>query len=218
MTTYWMSNFSFLNNFTISTDAKPLVIRGLASNGKGFSPSSSRYAIIVEIGGMEMEIRSAVLADLPMILRIYNHMIATSAATFDLEEQTLEQRLEWFHHYGGKYPLIVAVEEGQVVGYCSLSMFRTKPAYDRTAEVSVYIDPVCQGRGIGKHLLAEILRLGKELNYHAIIAGITTGNEVSIRLHEQFGFTFVGRFREVGWKFDQWQDVDFYQLTFAEES
>jgi L-amino acid N-acyltransferase YncA len=159
-----------------------------------------------------MQIRDAQETDVPAILAIYNHAIRTSTATFDLKEHTLEQRLEWFSHYGGNYPLIVAVVDGKVAGYSCLSLFRTKPAYAKTAEISVYIDEKYQGRGIGKALMKEILERAQTLHYHTIIAGITAGNEVSVKLHEKFGFTLAGHFKEVGYKFGAWQDVLFYQL------
>lgn len=156
-------------------------------------------------------IREAVLSDVPELLAIYNYYVRTSAATFDLAEQTLPQRQEWFSHYGGPYPLLVAELDGCVVGYSSLSRFRPKPAYDRTAELSVYVAPDKHGHGIGRKLMEELLRLAEELNYHTLIAGITAGNEVSVKLHEKFGFELIGCFKEVGYKFEQWQDVFFYQ-------
>jgi phosphinothricin acetyltransferase len=108
--------------------------------------------------------------------------------------------------------LIVAEADGRVAGYASLSVFRTKPAYAGTAESSVYVDRCCQRRGIGKALMEDLLKLAGDLGYHAVVTGITGGNEASVRLHLELGFTYVGRFREVGRKFGQWQDVDFYQL------
>lgn len=160
-----------------------------------------------------VHIREATLEDLPEMLRIYNHSVRHSAATFDLEEQTLEQRKEWFSHYGGKYPLIVAeTENGRIAGYGSLSVFRTKPAYDSTVENSVYLDQDYQGRKIGSLLLQELIVRAKAFGYHAIIAGITEGNDISIRLHEKFGFELIGTFKEVGKKFGEWHSVVFYQL------
>lgn len=81
---------------------------------------------------------------------IYNHAVRTSNATFDIEESTLEQRMEWFSHYGGRHPLLVAEVQGRIAGYSCLSPFRTKPAYAHTAELSVYIDPLYQGQGSAK--------------------------------------------------------------------
>lgn len=158
-------------------------------------------------------IREATLADLPAMLAIYNDAILNTTATFDLEEQTLEEREKWFHKYGGIHPLIVAEVDGQVAGYSSLSLFREKLAYIRSTELSIYIDSAYRGRGIGNILMEEILKRAKELGHHVVIGGITAGNDVSVKLHEKFGFELVGHFKQVGYKFDSWQDVLFYQLT-----
>lgn len=157
-------------------------------------------------------IRDATQEDLPSILHIYNEAIRTLAATFDLEEQTIEQRAVWFAKYGGKYPLIVAEQDGEVAGYCCLSSFREKPAYNKTVELSIYISAKRRGNGIGNALMGAILQRARLLGYHTVIGGITAGNEASVRLHEKYGFTKVGHFREVGFKFGEWQDVCFYQL------
>lgn len=159
-----------------------------------------------------IQVREAQIEDLPKILEIYNQTVRLSAATFDLEEQTIEQRTEWFSHYGEKYPLIVALVDDVVVGYCSLSRFRAKPAYNTTVESSVYLDGKFHGQGIGKVLMEEILRRASDIGYHIVIAGITVGNEVSVKLHVGLGFQYIGCFQQVGLKFGKWQDVHFYQL------
>jgi L-amino acid N-acyltransferase YncA len=163
-------------------------------------------------------LRDAVKEDVACILHIYNRAILTTTATFDLEEETLEQRLEWFSHYGGNHPLIVAEMDGLVVGYCYLSVFRTKPAYNRTAEISVYINEHYRGKGIGKLLYAEILKRARTLGYRAIIACITAGNEISVRMHKQFGFEWVGQMKQVGFKFNEWLDIEFYELLLTEDA
>lgn len=159
-----------------------------------------------------LHVREAVLHDLPAMLAIYNQAVRTLVATFDLEEHSLEQREVWFHKHGGRYPLIVAESEGEVVGYCCLSPFREKPAYGKSTELSIYIAEDQRGKGIGTVLMADILSRAEQLDYHTVISGITGGNEASVKLHEKFGFSFVGTFREVGFKFGDWQDVHFYQL------
>jgi L-amino acid N-acyltransferase len=158
-----------------------------------------------------LSIREATINDLPAMLSIYNEAVRNQTSTFDLVEHTLEERKVWFSKYGGKYPLLVAGFSGEVVGYTSLSSFRDKEAYEKTVEISVYIDESQRGKGIGKALMVEIIERAKQLNYHTIIAGITAGNEVSVKIHEKFGFHYIGCFKEVGYKFDQWQDVLFYQ-------
>lgn len=159
-----------------------------------------------------LNIREATLEDLPAMLAIYNEAIRKTTATFDLEEQTLEEREKWFHKYGGIHPLIVAEVDGRVAGYSSLSLFREKLAYIRSTELSIYIDEAFRGQGIGNRLMEEILKRGRELGHHVVIGGITAGNDVSVKLHEKFGFELVGCFKEVGHKFGRWQDVLFYQL------
>jgi phosphinothricin acetyltransferase len=161
-----------------------------------------------------LHIRDAVLSDLPAMLEIYNDAIRNLTATFDLEEQNLDERKNWFEKYGGKYPLIVAEIDGEVVGYCCLSKFREKPAYSHSSELSVYISALHRGRGVGSTLMKEILHLAAKLNYHTVIGGLVGGNEASVKLHEKFGFEYVGCFKEVGLKFGEWQDVHFYQLMF----
>jgi phosphinothricin acetyltransferase len=163
-----------------------------------------------------VKIRRAELSDLEQITEIYNWAIRNTTATFDIIEQTVEQRRAWFEHYKGVYPLIVAEHDGRVAGYSSLSRFREKEAFARTVELSVYVHPDRHGNGIGTLLMQTIIDMAWKLGHHVIVSGITSGNEVSIKMHEKLGFNFCGRFSEVGFKFDRWQDVDFYQLVSKE--
>jgi L-amino acid N-acyltransferase YncA len=150
--------------------------------------------------------------DLPQILEIYNDAIVNLNSTFDLEPQTIEQRREWFGNHGDRYPLVTAVSDGKIVGYCSVSPFSQKPGYNPTVELSVYVHKLHRQRGIGKLLMADIISRSRALGYHAIISIIACGNDASIRLHEGFGFERVGHLRAVGFKFSKWQDVDYYEL------
>ncbi|WP_075980040.1 GNAT family N-acetyltransferase [Bacillus massilinigeriensis] len=157
-------------------------------------------------------IREAIDDDLPEMLEIYNDAIANLTATFDLEKQTLEQRKVWFAEHGGQYPLIVAEEDGQIAGYCCLSPYNKKRAYSKTTELSVYLSEKFRGKGIGTALMREIIVRARELGFHTIISLITSGNDGSIKIHENLGFTYVGTIKEVGFKFGKWQDVSYYQL------
>jgi len=169
----------------------------------------------METRSKDVRLREAEESDLPAILEIYNHQVRTSAATFDLEPLTLARRREWFSEHVGRFPLIVAELGGRVVGYASLSGFRDKPGYSNSAESSIYVDRGSQGRGIGGLLMTELLSRAVKLGYHTVIAGIAPPNEPSVRLHRSLGFRFVGSFKEVGYKFSAWQDVDFYQLILS---
>jgi len=164
------------------------------------------------LADQEILVRDARQSDLPALLEIYNDAVLTSPATFDLEPQTLAQRKKWFLEHGRSFPLVVAEAHGRVIGYASLSRFRDKPGYSKSAEDSVYVHKDFQGGGVGKALMSVILERAVALGYHTVVAGIVPPNEASVRLHEGFGFVYVGNFKEVGFKFSRWQDVAFYQL------
>ncbi|MCH8200826.1 MAG: N-acetyltransferase, partial [Chloroflexi bacterium] len=106
---------------------------------------------------MSTTVRSATEADVPAILDIYNEAILHSTATFDIEPQTLDERLQWFRETRPPHCVIVAEEEGRVVGWGCLRGFRTKVAYRFTAEDSVYIHEEHRGRGVGSLLLGELI-------------------------------------------------------------
>ena len=159
-----------------------------------------------------MIIRKATQEDVPEMLDIYNEAIRNLTATFDLTEQSLDERKAWFNRYCKHYPLLVAELDGNVIGYCGLFPYNPKAAYEKTVEISIYLAAKSRGLGVGKLLMTEILSEAEKHGFHTIIAGITDGNDSSVRLHEKFGFKLAGRLKEVGFKFGQWHDVLYYQL------
>jgi phosphinothricin acetyltransferase len=161
---------------------------------------------------MSVTIRAATEADVPAIRDIYNEAILNTTATFDEEPKTLEDRLEWFRETRYPHCIIVAEDDGQVVGWACLRTFRVKAAYRFTAENSVYIHADHRGRGIGKRLMTELVPLARANGFHSIMAGIAEGNPASEALHARFGFAKVADEREVGYKFELWLDVYWYQL------
>jgi phosphinothricin acetyltransferase len=161
-----------------------------------------------------LQVRAASAADLPALTAIYNHYVENSAATFDIEPSSVEQRRSWFARYSGSgpYRLLVAVAETGVLGYASSSQFRAKPAYSTSVEVSVYCHPQACGRGIGQSLYTLLFNALETEGIHRAYAGITLPNDASVALHCSFGFTDVGVFREVGRKFGRYWDVLWMQL------
>lgn len=149
--------------------------------------------------------------DLPSILEIYNKEIRNGTATFDLKEQSLKQKSEWFHKNCKAYPLLTAKRNQEVLGFAYLSAFREKEAYKQTAEVTLYIKPTMQKQGIGKALLKKLIKEGQNYHFHTLVSVITRGNIGSIQLHEQFGFVYTGYLNQVGQKHGQWLDILFYQ-------
>lgn len=162
---------------------------------------------------MHPSIRLASPDDLPAILAIYNHAVLHTTASYDLEPSTLEQRAAWFEGRArAGFPVVVVELGGAVVGFGSYGTFREKPGYRYTVEHSLYIAPEWRGRGVGKALLAELIALARAQGKHVMVGGIDSANEGSLRFHLALGFTEVGRFREVGHKFDHWLDIIFVQL------
>lgn len=163
---------------------------------------------------MALRVRAATEADLPAILEIYNDAILTTTAVYQYEPHTLEMRQAWLREKrAGGYPVLVAEEAGEVVGFGNLGAWRPAAAYKYVAENSVYVAAGHRGRGVGKRLLGELVEAAKTLEMHAVIAVIDADNEVSIRLHESFGFERAAHFKQVGRKFGRWLDLVFMQLA-----
>ena len=161
-----------------------------------------------------LEIRRATVDDLPAITEIYNDAILKTVATFDTETKTIEDRRAWFEHHGAKYPIIIAVENGVIKGWASLTAWSDRCAYSGTVENSVYVKEEYRCHGIGKKLLGVLMEEGRKAGFHTVIARIAETNDVSIRLHEKAGFKTIGVMEEVGVKFGKLLDVYMMQKIY----
>ncbi|HZY35934.1 MAG TPA: GNAT family N-acetyltransferase [Mucilaginibacter sp.] len=161
----------------------------------------------------EIKLRDATEGDLPAILSIYNDVIINTTAVYSEKPHTLPMRIEWFRdRVNNKFPVYVADVNGSIAGFSSYGHFRVWPCYRYTVEVSVYVEKAFRGKGISKTLLGALIDQAKKTNVHAIIAGISADNRVSINLHQSFGFVEVAHFKEVGYKFNRWLDLKFLEL------
>lgn len=159
-----------------------------------------------------MPIRSAVELDCPHLSAIYNHYVEHSSATFATVKETDEERFSWWcSHQENGLPVIVLEEDGQILGFASLSFYHQRCAYRRTVEASVYLHKDSQGRGLGGLLFERLLLAAKEEGFHAVLGLICTENTASLKLVEKYGFEPVGLLREVGWKFERWLDVAIWE-------
>jgi L-amino acid N-acyltransferase len=161
-------------------------------------------------------LRLASLGDAEQIARIYNHYVANTLATFDLVQRSLEDQKRWIADRNGAFAAIVAVDSsddaGDVVGFGSLSPYKERAAYRTSVEDSVYVRRDRGGKGIGKLIVCELLRVAAASGFHAVFARITASSEASIALHRSCGFELVGIEREVGRKFNKWLDVAIMQV------
>jgi phosphinothricin acetyltransferase len=162
---------------------------------------------------MTAEIRPASDGDLPRLTEIYNHYVVSSYVTFDLEPVTLDERREWLAQFAmtGPHRLLVAEEDGVVLGYAGSFRFRTRCAYEGTIETTVYCAPEATGRGLGSALYGALFEALRDENLHVAIGAIAVPNPPSIALHERFGFVLAGVMHEVGRKFDRYWDVAWYE-------
>jgi L-amino acid N-acyltransferase len=161
-----------------------------------------------------LTIRQATLEDLGAITEIYNQVILNTAATFDTNPKTPEEQKAWFSRHGSKYPILVAQQDGRIIGWASLSMWSDRCAYSDTAEISLYIREDCRGQGIGRKLSKAIIQAGQDAGLHTIIARIAEGNAASIHIAESFGFQHIGIMKEVGRKFGKLLDVHLMQKIY----
>lgn len=162
-----------------------------------------------------ISIREARMEDAEAIRTIYNHAVLHTTAVFDYTPRDADTQRIWMRaKIDQNLPLLVAEEAGEVAGYASYGPYRPWPAYLHSVENSVYVAPERHGHGIGKALLGPLLDIAKTRGLHTVIAGITAGNEASLRLHRAFGFEPAGTVREAGWKFERWLDVIFLQKIF----
>jgi L-amino acid N-acyltransferase YncA len=161
--------------------------------------------------GNPVIVRTASPGDLEAITGIYNDAVLTTTATFDTETRTAPDQLAWFQSHGGRFAILVAEADGMVVGWTSLSRWSDRPAYDDTAETSVYVRKDYRRRGIGRLLEEAIIELAKDFRFHTLIARIAGESTGSLRLHESLGFVPVGTMKEVGRKFGRLLDVHVLQ-------
>ncbi len=134
-------------------------------------------------------IRIAAERDLPAIVAIYNAAVPGRMATGDFEPVTVDSRLGWFTaHTPDRHPLWVDERDGEVAGWLSLGTFYNRPAWDVTAEVSVYVSPAHQRQGVAAALLETAIAAAPALGLRVLIGIIFGHNEPSLALFERFGF------------------------------
>ncbi|SEH80594.1 MULTISPECIES: GNAT family N-acetyltransferase [unclassified Leifsonia] len=155
----------------------------------------------------EYTMRDARPEDLPHVREIYNHYVANSTVTFDEDAMTLREwksKFAYLKKLG--MPFIVAESpNGQILGYALVQPWKQKRAYRFTVENSIYLGAASTGKGLGPVLMQELIDRSRAAGLKEIIAVIADkGAEASIKMHENFGFTEIGRMGHVGYKFDRW--------------
>lgn len=163
----------------------------------------------------EVQVRPGAEGDLEALTDLYNHYVRETPLTFDTAVFTPKERRPWLlsHPEDGPYRLKVAVDADsqEILGYATSSPYRPKAAYATSVETTVYVAPHAGRRGIGTLLYEALFEALAGEDLHRAYAGIAQPNEASTRLHERFGFRYVGTYREVGRKFGRYWDVAWYE-------
>ena len=165
--------------------------------------------------GDEVTVRPATTADAAAIAGIYAPYVLETVITFEETPPTASD-FEARMLATPRLPWLVAVRAGTVVGYCYASPHKTRASYRWSADISVHVAQSERGHGVGRLLYGELLPLVRSLGYVSVLAGITLPNDASVGIHEAFGLTPVGVYRNVGFKHNKWRDVGWWQLTFAD--
>jgi phosphinothricin acetyltransferase len=163
-------------------------------------------------------IRVAREADAEAMLAIYAPVVRETPASFELVPPSLEEYRRRIASVLETMPWLVCEEGNEILGYTYASRFRPRPAYQWTAEVTVYVHPRRQRRAVGRALYAALFDGLRLQGYRSAVAVITVPNPGSVALHEAVGFLPAGVFRSVGYKLGRWHDVGFWQLALQELS
>jgi phosphinothricin acetyltransferase len=144
-----------------------------------------------------MNLRPAREEDLPRIVEIYNSTIPTRRSTADLGPVTVEARLSWFRSHRRERPILVCEIGGSVAAWLSFEDFYGRPAYARTAEISLYVAAESRKQGLGSRLLRDALRMAAGLGIRSVVGYVFAHNDPSLRLLASAGFEEWGRLPQV---------------------
>ena len=152
--------------------------------------------------------------DAAALRALYNHFIRHSIVTFEEEPVSVAAFRARIENNSETYPWLVCDLDGEIAGYAYASPWKARHAYRFSVETTMYVAPDQHGKGIGTALYKQMIGNLEARSVHALMAGIALPNDASVALHEKMGFEKVAHFKEVGWKFDRWIDVGYWELLF----
>ena len=160
-----------------------------------------------------MEIRVASIDDSDVIADIYSSYVSNTVISFETAAPDSAEIARRIEHIGMQHPWLTARLGGGVVGYAYACEHRARQAYRWSVDVTIYLHPDAQRKGVGSALYERLLALLREQGYVRAFAGIALPNAASTGLHAAMGFTPIGVYRQVGYKFGAWHDVSWWQLV-----
>ena len=162
----------------------------------------------------EIVIRPATVADAAAVAGIYNHYVTKTTVTFEEEEVSPPEIARRIREVGSaSLPWLTAERDAQIVGYAYATKWHPRASYRFSAEITVYVDSGHTRAGIGSRLYDELFPILRARGIRAVMGGIALPNDPSVALHEKFGLSKVAHFKGVGFKFNRWIDVGYWQRT-----
>ncbi|RAP77993.1 GNAT family N-acetyltransferase [Paenibacillus montanisoli] len=145
------------------------------------------------------------------VRRTYNYFVEHTTVSFDMNPYSPEQIKQLIEPLAEMYRSYVVKLDGQYAGYALLTQHKKRPAFNVTAEVTIYLEPSFTGQGIGREAITFIESVARELNFHSLVATICTENESSMALFRKLGYEQVACYKEIAYKFDRWLDLASFQ-------
>jgi len=154
-----------------------------------------------------IQVRPVTLNDAIELVKIYAYYVLNTSITFEYDVPSIEEFSNRIQKITMKHPYLVATIDSEIVGYAYATSYKERAAYDWSVETTVYVKHDIHGNGIGKALYIELEQALKNKHIVNMLACITYPNPKSIDFHTRFGFTTVGHFPKIGFKFNEWRDI-----------
>jgi L-amino acid N-acyltransferase YncA len=161
---------------------------------------------------MNLNIRPIKTSDAESICAIYNYYVRSSIVTFEEKVISVSEMANRIKAAKPNCPWLVCLEKNKILGFAKATPWKERIAYRFTVESTIYINPEYIGKGVGKTLYKALLKELGSQKVHSVIAGIALPNKASEALHKKLEFTRIGQFKNVGFKFNKWIDVGYWQL------
>jgi phosphinothricin acetyltransferase len=157
-------------------------------------------------------IRIVRIEDAKAICDIYNYYVLNAIATFVERPFTVAEMELKINSIHPKFPWLVYEKEGVVIGYAYANAWNERSAYKKSVESTIYLKTGIEKQGIGTKLYTQLIEIIKSKGFHVMIGGISLPNKGSQKLHENLGFKKAAHYKEIGFKFNSWIDVGYWQL------
>lgn len=152
-------------------------------------------------------IRNATENDIPAMLEIYRPYVENTTCSFEYDVPCRRTFTQRFYDHTAQFPWLVWEEDGQVLGYAYAGSPWERAGYRWCAEVSIYLAPEIQGKGVGRAMYARLERILTRQGYRMAYAVITEENTASIAFHASLGYRVRTTFPNCGYKLGRWLGV-----------